>query len=131
MRTRLGSRLVLCLVASVAASLCTPVAFAQDDEPNNTAATASPVALALGDSLSIAGSLDPSGTDFDYYAIAMTERQILIATTKPDGGLFDIPDTQIRVVDIDGTTEIVDKRRRRRRLPRGQRVRIDHPLPRA
>ena len=108
MRTRPGSRLALCLVVSVAASLCAPAAFAQDDEPNNTAATASPVALALGDSLSIAGALDPSGTDFDYYAIAMTERQILIATTKPDGGLFDIPDTQIRVVDTDGTTEIVN-----------------------
>ena len=118
MRTRLGSspphpnrgwaRLVLCLVASVAASLWAPVAFAQDDEPNNSAATASAVTLALGDSLSIAGALDSSGTDFDFYSVPMTERQILIATTKPEGGLFDLPDTQIVVVDTDGTTEIVD-----------------------
>ena len=118
MRTRLRSspphpnrgwaRLVLCLVASLAAALHAPPAIAQDDEPNNTPATASPVTLALGDALSIAGSLDESGTDFDYYAIAMTERQILIATTKPEGGVFDIPDTQIRVLDTDGTTEFVE-----------------------
>ena len=108
MRTRVRSRLVLCLVASIAAALHSSVAVAQDDEPNNTPATASPVVLGLGDALSIAGSLDQSGTDFDYYAIAMTERQILIATTKPEGGVFDIPDTQILVVDTDGTTQLVD-----------------------
>ncbi|HEX2465493.1 MAG TPA: IPTL-CTERM sorting domain-containing protein [Thermoanaerobaculia bacterium] len=93
---------------SVAASLCAPVVFAQDDEPNNNSATASPIALALGDSLSIDGSLDLSGADFDFYAIPMTERQILIATTKPKGGVFDLPDTQILVLDSDGTTEILD-----------------------
>ncbi len=106
MRTRLGSRLVLCLVVS-AASLRAPVVSAQDDEPNDTAAAAATVALALGDSLSIAGSLGPSGADLDYYAIPMTERQILIATTKPTDGAFDIPDTVLVVYDTDGTTMIV------------------------
>jgi hypothetical protein len=108
MRTRLRSRLVVCLVAFVAAPLLASFALAQDVEPNDSSATASAVTLALGGSLSIDGNLDASGTDFDYYAIAMTERQILIATTKPVGGLFDDPDTQLLVYDTDGTTLIVD-----------------------
>jgi hypothetical protein len=108
MRTRLRSRLVVCLVASIAASLLAPLAFAQDVEPNDSAATASAVTLALGGSFSIEGDLAASGNDFDYYAISLAERQILIATTKPVGGLFDDPDTQLLLYDTDGTTPIVD-----------------------
>jgi hypothetical protein len=107
MRTRVRSRLVLCLVASVAISLCLPL-HAQDSEPNDSAGSASPLALALGDSRSVEGSLDPSGEDFDYYAVAMTERQILVATTKPSGGVFDDPDTQLLLFDTDGTTQLLD-----------------------
>jgi hypothetical protein len=107
MRTRLRSRVGVCLVPAVLASLSGPAAFAQESEPNDSAATASAVSLGLGGSLSIAGSLAPTGTDFDYYAISLAERQILVATTKPEGGLLDIPDTQILLYDTDGTTQIV------------------------
>lgn len=79
----------------------------QDADPgNDTSAGALDSGLTAGSVVFIDGRL-VSGTDVDYYAVTMQGREVLIASTLPVGGTFDVPDTEIYLLDTDGSTVLV------------------------